>query len=514
MRVALLYADDRHALTEDWPVGQQDVVRDLGLGRVFDVMADGDKYVWKASSATLLHGVAEPSDVAHRQSVLAGFLSSPDVPRSLYALSNAARKSKRDAIWGFLSDHPTSTLARSTSMLERLVGHLKELRRIVDTRRAAFSGVGLSRFAEMVEDELDDQYFALLAQQLRRLKFGGGVATTARLGAGGKGRDPVLRKTEHALFEWPDALKLGPRSEYSFRIPERDLAGSDALVRLKDIALNEAGNAVAQAAEHIVAFFDRLGWESAFYVGCVNLHEYLARSGKPVCFPTVDDSTANTAANTLSFGGLYDVGLATRIDEPLVGNSLAADGTTLLIVTGANQGGKSTLLRALGLASLMASAGMYVGADRFRAGLTHGVYTHFRREEDASMESGKLDEELARMAAITKLLRPGSLLLSNESLACTNEREGAAIAREVIDALRVRGVRVYLVTHMYGLSGGYARDGRENTTFLRAERLPDGARTFVLKPRDPQPTSYGADLYETIFGTALDPRAPLRQVPP
>jgi DNA mismatch repair ATPase MutS len=119
-----------------------------------------------------------------------------------------------------------------------------------------------------------------------------------------------------------------------------------------------------------------------------------------------------------------------------------------------------------------------------------------------AMDKGKLDEELARMSVIAGQIGPGSLLLCNESFASTNEREGSEIARQVIRALAEAGVRVVFVTHMYDLAGHcYARHHR-GTLFLRAERRPDGHRTFRLLPGEPLPTSYGEDVYQEVFGAA------------
>ena len=131
---------------------------------------------------------------------------------------------------------------------------------------------------------------------------------------------------------------------------------------------------------------------------------------------------------------------------------MAADGKRLVMITGANQGGKSTFLRSLGLAQLMMQAGMFVAAESFTASVSTGIFTHFKREEDATMERGKLDEELGRMSEIAGQIRPGCLLLCNESFASTNEREGSEIARQVIRALTEAGIRVVFVTHLYDLA--------------------------------------------------------------
>lgn len=177
-----------------------------------------------------------------------------------------------------------------------------------------------------------------------------------------------------------------------------------------------------------------------------------------------------------------------------------ADGKSLVMITGANQGGKSTLLRSLGLAHLMMQSGMFVGAQSFRASVCAGVFTHYKREEDATMRSGKLDEELARMSEIAGRITPHSILLCNESFASTNEREGSEIARQVVCAMLDKQIKVFFVTHMYDLAHGFYAQGLDTALFLRAERQPDGRRTFKLAEREPLPTSYGEDSYRRIFG--------------
>jgi DNA mismatch repair ATPase MutS len=131
-----------------------------------------------------------------------------------------------------------------------------------------------------------------------------------------------------------------------------------------------------------------------------------------------------------------------------------------------------------------------------------------KREEDASMQSGKLDEELGRMSLIADSITPGCLLLCNESFAATNEREGSEIARQVIRGLRQAGVRVVFVTHLSDLAHSLWSQRGDTDLFLRAERLKDGTRTFRLPQGEPQATSYGADIYRRIFGVSLPGQLP------
>jgi hypothetical protein len=77
--------------------------------------------------------------------------------------------------------------------------------------------------------------------------------------------------------------------------------------------------------------------------------------------------------------------------------------------------------------------------------------------------------------------------------------EGSEIARQIVTALLEQGIKVLYVTHMYELAHGLWLKGDPRSLFLRAERLPDGTRTFRMTEGEPLETSYGADLYRKIF---------------
>jgi DNA mismatch repair ATPase MutS len=259
-------------------------------------------------------------------------------------------------------------------------------------------------------------------------------------------------------------------------------------------------NALAQSVDHIQGFFEKLRAEVAFHVGCVNLHERLAAKGIPTRFPEL------LSADEAGFRarGLRDASLALTLQGTPVANDVKASGKHLLVITGANQGGKSTFLRGLGLALSMLQAGMFVAAEAFAAAPFTGLFSHYKREEDATMQQGKLDEELIRIGAIADAIHPGAWLLCNESFASTNEREGSELARQTIEAMLERGIRVVCVTHLYTFARDAHERHRDDALFLRAERLPDGTRTYRLAVGAPRETSYGADLYREIFADDLD----------
>jgi DNA mismatch repair ATPase MutS len=345
----------------------------------------------------------------------------------------------------------------------------------------------------MLRRDLDDVYLKSLHDQLTELEFKRGALIGAELGRGNRGTSYVLRRPhERGLLE--RMAPGGPRS-YSFAIPARDEHGLNSLEELRDRGIRLVANAVAQSADHVLSFFELLRAELGFYVGCLNLHEQLAERGLPTCFPEPVEEEVAFAAR-----GLFDPCLVFHTESRVVGSDVEAGGKRLVLVTGANEGGKSTFLRSVGLAQLMLQAGMLVPAEALRANVCSGVFTHFKREEDASMTSGKLDEELGRMSGLADQVGPTGLLLCNESFASTNEREGSEIARQVVRAMVEAGVKVVFVTHLFDLADGLYRERLETALFLRAERTESGRRTFRIVPGEPLATSFGQDSYRRVFG--------------
>jgi hypothetical protein len=495
VKVQLMYADRDFDPDAALPVNEPDLAADLELGTLLGAMADGDKFLYEIARHGLHSGLASPAEITYRQHVLADCVANPGVVRDLYDLAVEGIDADRH-VFGFLfRDSPESILGRSRQVMALYLTSLHRIADLAAAHPADFRSEGFTRLFAMLASELTSGYFAEMEDRLAELEFRRGTLMSARLGKGGKGIGYVLRR-HPPIRGWRERLPGRNRDAYSFTIPDRDEAGSRALSELTSRAVNDTANALAQSADHIKGFFQLLRAELGFYLGCLNLRGRLLAKGLPVCYPV----PAALGTQRLDAGGLYDATLALTLDGPVTGNDVAADGRQLIMITGANQGGKSTLLRSVGQAQLMLQAGMFAPARELTGSACSGVFTHYKREEDATMERGKLDEELDRMSAITDWIRPDGLLLCNESFASTNEREGSQIAREIIRALTEAGIRIVFVTHLYDLAESiHARsDGR--VLFLRAERETDGSRTYRLPEGDPLPTSYGEDLYQEAFG--------------
>ncbi|MGO8735432.1 MAG: MutS-related protein [Terriglobia bacterium] len=496
MKVLLMHRDQDFDLKQALPWNERALTQDLELETLLHAMASEDEFLFDMARKALLSGLRNDVDtILYRQEIVKDCLKNPVVVIELYNLMVEAIAITKKEWWGMSSHYPSSLLYSSTNLLESLLGMLRKLRGIAEEVAGRFESKAFASLFAMLGKELDNEYLASIQTHLTELKFRKGVLLSAELGKGNEGTNYVLRQARGKDPNWLlRILGKGPPA-YTFYLAERDQAGAHILEDMQHRGISRVAIALGQSADHVVSFFKMLRTELAFYVGCLNLHGRLVAMEEPVCFPT----PAPAGERRHHFNGLYDVCLSLQMERKVVGNTLDADGKSLTIVTGANQGGKSSFLRSIGVAQVMMQCGMFVGAEAFKAELCPALFTHYKREEDATMKSGKFDEEIARMSEIVDHIAPNSMLLFNESFAATNEREGSEIAKQIVSALLEKRIKIFYVTHLYEFARGFFDRKIKDAIFLRAERKADGTRTFRLLEGEPLETSYGEDLYRQIF---------------
>jgi DNA mismatch repair ATPase MutS len=485
-------------LRQALPWNAEALRQDLGLDILFAAMSQGDDFLSEVAQVAVLSSLTDLEAIRYRQHVVADSLKNARVIRDIYQIAMDAIEGEKKNYWSSFVRYPTGTLHRAVDVLQMFVGMLRKLRGIADQHANKFGSKAFSNLFTMLKEELNDEYFTEIERHLSRLKFRRGTLISAALGKGNKGKDYVLRKPPNDGRNWLVRLLADRPPGYTFQLHPRDENGARALSALNDRGVNLVANALAQSTDHILSFFQMLRTELAFYVGCLNLRAQLVEIKEPMCFP----APAPVGERKLWFSGLYDVSLALSMGRAVVGNDLDANQKDLVIITGANTGGKSTFLRTVGLSYLMMQAGMFVPAETFSSEVCDGVFTHYKREEDTAMESGKWDEELSRASEVVSKIKPNSVLLFNESFASTNEREGSEIAGQIVHALLDSRVKVLFVTHLYHFAHTFFVRRSDRFTFLRAERRADGTRPFKLIEGEPLQTSYGEDLYSAVFSGA------------
>ena len=506
MKPFLMYKNQEFTLERELPKNEQELTQDLELNTLFDAMSNGDEFLLKVVRKSILTGLENDIEtILYRQNILKDVLKNVSIINKIYEITIEAIELRKGS-WLEISRYPSTILYEAQKMMDLYLNVLKKLRDIADEHSEKFESEGFKKFFEMIKKELNDEYFIELKNHLKQLEFSEGILCSAELGKGNisvnykllklkSEKKNWLNRTLDKIRLWIEELLDKEKSEYTFYLSERDESGARMLAELNDKTVNSAANILAQSTNHIKNFFEILRIELSFYLGCANLYSELLQLKAPVCFPIPLD----TKERKHSFKGLYDVCLALTKKEKIVGNDIDIDNKDLVIITGANQGGKSTFLRSIGLSQLMMQSGMLVSAESFSASICDSLFTHYKREEDTTMNSGKLDEEMDRMSKIIDNITPSSILLFNESFAATNEIEGSQIATQITRALMEKRIRVFFVTHLYEFARSLFEGDKGYILFLRAERNKDGTRSFKLFQGEPFETSYGKDLYDKIF---------------
>ncbi len=469
-----------------------DRITDLRLEALFGHMAGDDFFMRETVRLLVPMALASSDAIRYRQETIKDGMRCTAAVLALYgAAEDAVDAAYEHGIThqpGYAESVPVSVKTdNAAGLLSLLLAKSALLGKLVRESASEFQSDGFRDLIRQMDEGFSASFLeeaGALLSTLSDLTRGGRLVIGASFGSGCKPQDCVL----HGILP-PDARERGG-------IPLHHIALARSADEMRDAALTQVLRLVTRLSDELLRFMSRLRFELAFVVGACRLAEKVKDAGLPVCFPIPSDGAERTV---FSAQQLVDAVLGLAEHAPPVPNDLAPTTATLFLVTGANQGGKSTFLRGIGLAQVMMQCGLFVTAASYENRVYDAIHTHFAREEDPGMNHGRLEEELARMDRILNRTTPHTMLLLNESFATTTERDGARIATGLLLALHEAGVTLFYVTHLYECAARLYADNPPDTLFLRAERTETGVRPYRILPGEPQATSHARDLYGTIM---------------
>lgn len=542
--------------------GGPDPAADLGLEAVAArIASDG---ISRDRVQSILRAlVTDPQTIRYRQRIFLDLFENESLSAGLESLMPVIEEISYFSSARREQDSPFLQALMRLGELEMYVECVDRLSELLSRKEIRLRSEGLRGLKTFLDTLRKQPGFESLKHELPRIRSGLKLRRSVTIGVN---LDEHLRPVEAAILSVNDKpfnrrsllsrLFAGSSDEYVITTPlHANPVPMDAAVRPRftmplaplfqdlDGILRAHSRQIIQTVDRFMRvntqFIVSLRPEIAFFLGAARFARELAAAGLPVALPEILDPEEKRLTAEES----YNIHLADRLlrSEPdraadgIVTNPIRFDDEgRIFILTGPNQGGKTTWTQAVGVLQVMSQAGIFVPAASAEVSPVDRIATHFPSEEKGALDTGRLSEEAARLQAIFKVITPNSLVLLNESLSSTSPAEGIVIAEDIIRALRFLGARAVFATHFHELALRCEAMNRETEGESRIASLvavtdrtgrpgPEGSpepeggadgaarRTFRIVPGPPVGRSYARDIAER-YGIGFD--ALTRQLAP
>ncbi len=267
-----------------------------------------------------------------------------------------------------------------------------------------------------------------------------------------------------------------------------------------------------KSTEDILTFESQM----SFYIGAKRIIDAVRARGLDMCRPKY----LKMEERRLDAKGVFDLSFYTQMvsSDPMgslkgkiITNDCSMDDDgRFFVLTGANNGGKTTYTRAIGIIQVMAQAGIYVPCTSCEISPVDFIYTHFPKEEEVGLNTSRFTQECKQFKVTVDNATRYSMLLLNESIQSTTPTECVFIATELTKIFRCIGVRGVYATHLLELAKNLDKlnaevegDTKLVSIVTTVDTTADNKRLYRIVRSAPQEFGYAQTIYKK-FGVSFE----------
>lgn len=541
---------DKSSKTENSYIGEENtgIINDLDLDRIASEMSI-DRY-HKVSTEMLLSYISNNcTDIRYRLDVVEDLVNNPEFAEELKmvvpSLDELISIRKRDQYEEF----NFFTAVKRISELSVFVHFILGLNNLLSRYKNNLKSEGMKRLLCLINDISNDESFLSLQEELPKLQIGlrkiNSVTIGINLDEMFYPKEAILVSLneqvyrERSLFakitgkqpEEGDFTGITPFYKF-YKDKEGNMIDVERKYEIFAKALySNLDDLLKSVIKPLIPITNKyintntevitdLLPEFCYLLGAAKLIGKLQSCGLPLCKPEVEDMEKRVCVVEDSYNiilalNMYDKYDGKDLKDIIVLNDIRFDDKgRIAVVTGPNQGGKTTYIQSIGIAQAFFQLGLFIPGKRAQISPVDRIFTHFPVEESFSSNMGRMAEECNRLKQIIRQATRFSMIMLNESFSSTSSTEALFITREVLFGLKILGTRAILATHIHEIASNLdvinssiPGDSIIISLVSRAEEEKYGSglarRTYRITQGSPVGLSYARDI-ALKYGISID----------
>lgn len=523
----------RVAALRDYP---KDFMANLELEQLSGMIAS---YYSKRTLELLCDFCCDAEIINYRLDVLEDFMHVPKLAATVKKTVDIMLENDRKNIYRLSNPDSFSTLAEALEAYEAYIECMEILHKFYTENTDKLHSQGVKKMFGYFEEQYANEHYGALKQEVAELRemIKGRIRsvtvainldeTLVPVSAGivELSDEPYILKPSlldriiyhGANFQSRKLLKsvknkyTGNNMDGEKNINAADKALFEELGYLTDGYVEQLCEVLEEYQKITLKDMYSISYQLEHYLGAIDLINLCTSAGLKMCRPVIREGSTEIRGlfDPIYFREARTYNMHNKQQKQVVLNDITFGGDAdFYILTGANNGGKTTFIRAVGICFAMAQAGLYVPAESCTLCPADYIYTHFPKEEQTGINASRFTTEIKEFKVISDTITDRSLLFMNESIQSTTPKECVDIAGEMVRIFTRIGARGIFATHLLELADKVAELNQSGARSKLESLIVEtdeatGERKYKVKKGLPSHHSYAKSILDE-FGISFD----------